>query len=159
MNNNIFSNIDGRSIIVCGFQIERNDEKLHIKMTCISEDQNAYFIIFENISKLQLSEISYPFQICGFEILDYSSRGYQNDTHFFVNDFENGKLSFFCERFEIFNADRSKFKQIWPVSLPGRYFDHKKRTSFEVLSIFISARPFRSAGGSRPGYIPGRPFP
>ena len=58
----------------------------------------------ENVSKLKMSDISYPFQICGFEILDYSSRGYQKDSRFFVNDYEDGKLSFFCENFEIFNA-------------------------------------------------------
>ena len=38
-----------------------------------------FFIVFENVSKLKMSDISYPFQICGFEILDYSSRGYQKD--------------------------------------------------------------------------------
>ena len=75
-------------------------------MSCISEDQNTYYIVFENVSKLELSEISYPFQISGFEILDYSSRGYQKDTRFFVNDYEDGTLSFFCENFEIFDANR-----------------------------------------------------
>ena len=49
-----------------------------------------------------MSDISYPFQICGFEILDYSSHGYQKDSRFFVNGYEDGKLSFFCENFEIF---------------------------------------------------------
>ena len=106
MNNNIFSEINGKSIIIRDFEIEHNDGVLYIKMTCISKDQNAYFIVFENVSKVKLSEISYPFQICGFEILDYSSRGYQGDSRFFVNDYEDGKLSFFCENFEIFNANR-----------------------------------------------------
>ena len=105
MSNNLFSKVDGKSIIVGDFQIEKQDDKLRIKMTCISEDQNGYFIVFENVSKLKMSDISYPFQICGFEILDYSSRGYQKDTRFFVNDYENGTLSFFCENFEIFNAN------------------------------------------------------
>ena len=106
MSNNLFSKVDGKSIVIDDFQIEKQDEKLHIKMTFISEDQNAYFVVFENISKLNLSEISHPFQICGFEILDYSSRGYQKDSRFLVNDYEDGKLSFFCENFEIFNANR-----------------------------------------------------
>ena len=106
MNNNLFPKIDGKSIMVFDFQVLYDDETLTIKMTCISEDQNAYFIVFENVSKLKLSEISYPFQICGFEILDYSSRGYQKDSRFFVNDYEDGRLSFFCENFEIFNANR-----------------------------------------------------
>ena len=105
MSNNLFSKVDGKSIIVGDFQIENYNEKLHIKITCISEDQNGYFIVFENVSKLKMSDISYPFQICGFEILDYSSRGYQKDSRFFVNDYEDGKLSFFCENFEIFNAN------------------------------------------------------
>lgn len=104
MNNNLFSKVDGKQINVIDFQIIHNDGKLRIKMTCVSEDQNSYLIIFENVSKLKLSEISYPFQICGFEILDYSMRGYQKDTRFFVNDYEDGSLSFFCERFEITNA-------------------------------------------------------
>ena len=106
MNTDLFSNIDGKSIVVCDFSIEHNDEKLAVKMSCISEDRNAYFIVFENISNLKLSEISYPFQVCGFEILDYSSRGYQKDSRFFVNDYEDGMISFFCEDFEIFNANR-----------------------------------------------------
>ncbi len=106
MSNNLFSKVDGKSIIVGDFQIENYNEKLHIKITCISEDQNGYFIVFENVSMLNLSDISYPFQICGFEILDYSSRGYQKDSRFFVNDYEDGKLSFFCENFEIFDANR-----------------------------------------------------
>ena len=94
MSNNLFSKVDGKSIIVGDFQIENYNENLHIKITCISEDKNAYFIVFENVSKLKMSDISYPFQICGFEILDYSSRGYQKDSRFFVNDYEDGKLSF-----------------------------------------------------------------
>ena len=106
MSNNLFSKVDGKPIVIGDFQIEKQDEKLRIKMTCISEDQNAYFVVFENISKLNLSEISYPFQICGFEILDYSSRGYQKDSRFFVNDYEDGKLSFFCEKYEIFNVNQ-----------------------------------------------------
>ena len=102
VSNNLFSKIDGKSIVISDFQIENYDEKLHIKITCISEDQNTYLIIFKNVSMLKLSDISYPFQIGGFEILDCSSRGYQKDSRFFVNDYEDGTLSFFCENFEIF---------------------------------------------------------
>ena len=106
MNSNLFSKVDGKSIMACDFEITHNEDSLCVKMSCVAEDQNAYFIVFENVSKLKLSDISYPFQICGCEILDYSSRGYQGDSRFFVNDYEDGKLSFFCEKFEIFNADR-----------------------------------------------------
>ena len=106
MNRELYSKIDGRSIIISNFTIEHYEETLAVKMTCVSKDQNAYFLVFENVSKLNFSEICYPFYISGFEILDYSSRGYQKDVRFFVNDYEDGKLSFFCESFEIFHANR-----------------------------------------------------
>ena len=106
MNHNLFSKLDGKSIFVSDFEIVQNDDLLCIKMTCASEDQNSYFIVFENVSKLKLSDISYPFQFCGFEILDYSSCGYQKDTRLYVNDYEDGKISFYCENFEIYNVTR-----------------------------------------------------
>ena len=105
MNEKLFSKIDGKSIIVKSFCIEHSEDVLMIKMSCIAEDQNEYFIVFQNVSRLNLAEIFYPFQICGFEILDYSSRGYQKDSRFFVNDYEDGRLSFYCEGFEIFNEN------------------------------------------------------
>ena len=55
MKNNLFSEINGKSIIIGNFEIGHSDGTLYIKMTCISEDQNAYFVVFENISKLNLS--------------------------------------------------------------------------------------------------------
>lgn len=106
MNENLFSEIDGKSMIVCDFSIAYYEKTLAVKMSCIAEDHNTYFVVFENVSKLKLSEVSYPFRVRGFEILDYSSRGYQKDTLFYVNDYEDGKISFYCENFEIFNANR-----------------------------------------------------
>ena len=106
MNSDLFHKVDGKSIIVNYFEIAYHEDSLRMKMGCVSEDENAYFIVFENVSNLKLSEISYPFQISGFAISDYSSRGYQKDSRFFVNDYEEGALSFFCENFEIFHADQ-----------------------------------------------------
>ncbi|MBE6630419.1 MAG: hypothetical protein E7624_06185 [Ruminococcaceae bacterium] len=106
MKENLFSEIDGKGIIVCDLSIGYYEKTLAVKMSCIAEDHNTYFIVFENVSKLKMSDISYPFQICGFEILDYSSRGYQKDMRFYANDYEDGKISFYCESFEIFHANR-----------------------------------------------------
>lgn len=106
MNENLLNEVNGKSIFIGDFEIKQFDGKLAVTMTCVCEDQNAYSILFENVSKLQLSNIFYPFQISGFEILDFSSRGYQNDSRFFVNDYEEGQLSFYCEDFEISDANR-----------------------------------------------------
>ena len=102
MKHDLLPKLDGKAITVCNFEISHDDQTLSVKMTCISEDKNIYFVAFENVSNLQLSDIYYPFQISGFEIVDNSSRGYQKDMRFFVNDFEEGQISFYCESFEIY---------------------------------------------------------
>ena len=104
MDQSLVSQIDGKSIAVHDFTIETAGEALTVRMSCADEEQNSYLILFRNVSKLKLSEISYPFTVCGFEILDYQARGYQKDSRFFVNDYEDGTLSFYCENFEIVNA-------------------------------------------------------
>ena len=104
MDQSLVSQIDGKSIGVHHFTIETDGEVLTVRISCADEEQNSYLILFRNVSKLKLSEISYPFTVCGFEILDYQARGYQKDSRFFVNDYEDGTLSFYCENFEIVNA-------------------------------------------------------
>lgn len=100
--NEILSKFNGKSIVIQSFLIKRYDEILVAKIELFAEDERAYSIDFNNVSNLSISSISYPFQISGFEILDYSSRGYDKDSRFFVNDYEDGKMSFYCESFEIF---------------------------------------------------------
>ena len=106
MNCENLAELDGKIIVVLAFWIEHFDGILAVKMTFITEKGASYFAVFENVSCINLSDMSYPFEIVGFEILDYTSRGYSKDTRFFVNDYENGQLSFYCEDFEIFSADR-----------------------------------------------------
>ncbi len=105
--NDIFSEINGKDIIVQAFGIEHYDGTLIAKMKCVVEDEKLYLIVFQNVSKIRMTGILYPFQICGFEIVDYSSRGYQSDCRFFVNDYEDGAISFYCESFEIYYEHRN----------------------------------------------------
>ena len=100
MENDLFHGIVGKKITVCGLEVDNSEGKLCVKITCVCE-KHKYLVAFENVSRINLSEVSYPFEICGFEILDFHSRGYQSDSRFFVNDYEDGKLSFFCEKYEI----------------------------------------------------------
>lgn len=100
MDKKFFSEIDGKPVKVKSFCIECEGEGLSVQMECAGENGRAYFVWFKNVSGLKMSEISYPFEIGGFEIKDLSGRGYQKDMRFFVNDYEEGALSFFCEDFE-----------------------------------------------------------
>lgn len=58
-------------------------------------------IIFRNVSSLSITEISFPFEISGFEVIDNSRREWENRARYTVHDFEDGKISFYCEQIEV----------------------------------------------------------
>ena len=103
MSENLFFEINGKSILVDNLSVACEDNFMEIQMRCITEDHKSLSIIFRNVAKFNLSNISYPFQICGFEIKDYSSYGYEKDSRYFVNDYEDNAISFYCENIEVIN--------------------------------------------------------
>lgn len=102
MNTELFSALNGKAITVNSFAIDNNDGALEVRLQCVAEDGKSYLIDFENVSVLNMKCVSSPFQICGFEILDYAERGFQKDSRYFVHDYEDGALSFYCKAFEIY---------------------------------------------------------
>ena len=103
MNESKLSEINGKSVLVDNLCVQCENGCLELQMRCVTDENKSLSIVFGNISKLNLSDISYPFQICGFEIKDYNSCGYGNDSRYFVNDFEDNIISFYCEKIEILN--------------------------------------------------------
>ena len=103
MNESKLSEINGKSVLVDNLCVVCKNGYIELQMRCITDENKSLYIVFKNISKLNLSDISYPFQICGFEIKDFNSYGYQNDSRYFVNDFEDNAISFYCENIEVIN--------------------------------------------------------
>lgn len=57
----------------------------------------VYRMVFFNVSRLRLEEISAPIEIHGFEIIDHSKNGWERDSAFEIRDFEYNRVHFFCE--------------------------------------------------------------
>ncbi len=98
----LFSALDGKAITVNSFAIDNNDGALEVRLQCVAEDGKSYLVNFENVSVLNIKSVSSPFQICGFEILDYAERGFQKDSHYFIHDYEDGALSFYYKAFKVY---------------------------------------------------------
>ncbi len=105
MSKKFYSEIIGKTITVKDLTISSDNNTLCLYLFFTADTPNKYFIVFKNVSQLKLSDISFPFQICGFEIQDHSSRGYQKEARFFINDYEDGKISFWCEDYGITGKD------------------------------------------------------
>ncbi|MBO7740097.1 MAG: hypothetical protein J6S34_01080 [Clostridia bacterium] len=108
MSKKLYPKIEGKTINVKNLTISSANNTLCLYLLFTADDPNNYFIVFENVSQLKLSDISFPFQICGFEIQDHSSRGYQKEARFFINDYEDGKISFWCEDYGITGKEQAE---------------------------------------------------
>jgi len=149
--NQTFSEINGKALNVEAFGVECFSGVLNAKMRCSAENGKFYRIIFRNVSKMKLSEVSFPFRIDGFEITDHSSRGYQKDSRYFVHDYEDGVLSFYCEAFECFASpeehDGSKEVEIGGcIEIPMNTDSHDVADSFIE---FVEKNGWTFGGGFR----------
>lgn len=64
--------------------------------------ENAFlWITFFNVSRFRIGEVSEPLEIHGFEIINHSQDGWEKDSAYEICDFEDDRVNFFCEYFEM----------------------------------------------------------
>lgn len=64
-------------------------------------DNKVYSISFTNVSQVNIRDFSTPFQIAGFEIFSNKNRGWEKSLTYTIHDYEDGKVSFYCEDFDV----------------------------------------------------------
>lgn len=96
----MFENICGKTVLVKSLNVNVADV-VTMKMTCTADGTEPYTAEFINVSSLNIKDMSFPFEVAALEIIDNSERGYQNDRRYFVNDYEDGKISFYCEKISV----------------------------------------------------------
>ena len=93
----MFDKICGKTISVNSLHIDVTNI-VTVKMTYTADGSEPFVAEFRNVSSLNLRETSFPFEFSGLEIIDNSQRGWERDKRYFVNDYEDGRLSFYCEK-------------------------------------------------------------
>lgn len=71
------------------------------KVSSINHVTQYIEVKFKNVSSMNLDGYGVHNQLLGFEIIDCSARGWQSDVRYFVNDYENSLLSFYCSDIEV----------------------------------------------------------
>ncbi|MBP1587919.1 MAG: hypothetical protein ILO53_05925 [Clostridia bacterium] len=90
----------GRTVVILTMVIENKFIQFDVscKLCC---DNTVYQIVFANVSRLKVKELSIPLAIEGLEIINHFQEGWENDSKYEVRDCENGCISFFCEHYLI----------------------------------------------------------
>ncbi|MCH5316434.1 MAG: hypothetical protein J1E05_00535 [Eubacterium sp.] len=104
MKSDILKDIQGQQIEILEFILNRVDYQLELSLK-ISCNNEIHLLVFYNVSNINIEALSMPLQIEGFEILSNKNLGYDKSMNYKINDFEENKLSFYCEDFDVFNLD------------------------------------------------------
>lgn len=102
MKSDVLKEIQGQQIEILEFILKRIDYQLELSLK-ISCNNKIYLLVFYNVSDINMEALSMPLQIGGFEIISNIKLGYEKSNRYRIHDFEEDKLSFYCEDFDISN--------------------------------------------------------
>lgn len=90
----------GNEIEILELRLKIIEDRLELSLKLYSENMISE-VIFNNVSRFRVGEISTPLVVHGFEIIDHSQNGWEKDSRYEIRDFEDDRINFFCESFKL----------------------------------------------------------
>ena len=75
-------------------------EKIYMQWTCCTQGK-CYSILFRNVSRLYITDLSYPMHIDYLEIVCNIKKGWDVDSLYHFHEYENDRIQFYCQSFEL----------------------------------------------------------
>ena len=88
----------GNTLNISELTLTNDNNRLKLSLAILRED-SVLKIEFHNVHSLKIEGVSWPFEIDGIAITDHHKDGWEKHSRYHVYDFEDGKVSFFCEGF------------------------------------------------------------
>ncbi len=95
MSSTVYEELQGKEFYIKQLVLECENNEMTLTMKVEFDNKNLQ-LNFSNVSDFNLKNISFPSQISGFEVIDYKSNGWESAQRFKINDFEDGRISFYC---------------------------------------------------------------
>lgn len=89
----------GEAIIILEMTVKNSNEQLELSWI-VSYKGLIYKMMFYNVSRLRIENMSAPLGLQGFEIINHKKKGWERESAYEIRDFENDHINFFCECFE-----------------------------------------------------------
>lgn len=76
-------------------------------MEDINKKRNKVLIKFSEVNDFELKNFGGSYnQIMGFEIIDQKENGWEPNKRYLINDYENGRIKFFCRSIEVVSVSQ-----------------------------------------------------
>lgn len=90
----------GNRIEILEMLLKNVDDQIELSWKICFENA-VFWMTFSNVSRFRIGEVSMPLEICGFQIINHSSNGWEKDSRYEIGDFEDDRVHFFCEDFKM----------------------------------------------------------
>lgn len=87
-------------MFICEMSLQISNMQLQWMWDVLCQDIH-YRIVFSNVSRINIRDLSYPLQLNGIEFIDNEEKGWDGDSRYLVRDWEDQSFHFYCENFEI----------------------------------------------------------
>lgn len=89
------------SIILNEFYEHEAELKIDFGVYSLETDVLCIKMVFRGVKDLRVDCLSAQSELCGFEIVNTSSMGYESDRRYHINDYEDAMISFYCRDIEV----------------------------------------------------------
>ena len=98
----ILDKLQGKECYIHNLNISSalNSHTLTVKMHIETTESNV-ILTMHNANNIKMNFCSSAFSIEGFEIIDNVTKGWSKEVRYCLNDFENGVIKLYFERYEI----------------------------------------------------------
>ena len=100
MNEEKIRHIQGKKIEILEMILTNENQRLKL-LWKICLNNTILSITFYNVSRLSIESLSSPLEIYGFGFVNHCQKGWDNDSRYEILDYEDERINFYCEFFEI----------------------------------------------------------
>ncbi len=95
----ILQKLDGKNVKFEKITLfrENNELLLHADVLCENE---TFSLLFSHVTTLSLKAGTYHFEMEGFSFYDKQKDGYEADVRYYIEDYEQDTVSFYCRDVE-----------------------------------------------------------
>lgn len=93
--------LNGKTVFIEEFSLSNKENSLEL-LLIIKSLGKKYCAHFYDVSRVSLDDLSFPMQICGFNLISNKKKGWDWSSNYEICDFEDDKIHLFCRNFDLY---------------------------------------------------------
>ena len=98
--------LNGNIVFIEEFSLSHKENSLEL-LLIIKFFGKKYCAHFYDVSRVSLDDLSFPMQICGFNLISHKENGWDWSSNYEICDFEDNKIHLFFRDFDFYELENN----------------------------------------------------